>query len=385
MKELVISIYLFLFKALFSLFSIFPLTNKTVFLSSFGSNAFFLAKELAKHQSPPVIFLNQKRCKLDFSTIDLKRKTILQFESFKLKDTLLSIYHLATAKYVFVDDYVAVLSAVRFRENVKCIQLWHAAGAVKKFGWSDPETSRRSERAKARFQKVYNQFHYIPVGSQKMADIFAESFHLGPKHFLYTGVPKTDVYFDTASKALASSKVKRKYPIIEGKKTVLYAPTFRKDTLHNMELQLDMEEMLEKLGEDFVILVRLHPAVLRSSKLPNHSRIISVSGYPHIYELLIASDFLVTDYSSIPVEFSLLRKKMIFFTYDSDSYSSTHGLWTEDPSYFPGPVVKTTAGVIEHILDADIDYDAINQFNQRWNTFSKGSSCRQLIEAIYGS
>lgn len=382
-KELIISIYLFLFKILFVLMSVFPVKNKTVFLSSFGDNAFFLAKELIPYQPPLVIFLNQKRCRLDFSTINLKQKNIFQFESFKLKDTFLSVYHLATAKYVFIDNYVGVLSVIHFRKNVKCIQLWHAAGAVKKFGWSDPETSKRSNRAKSRFQKVYNCFHYIPVGSQQMADIFSESFHLGPKRFLYTGIPQTDFYYDAAATAQSLTLLEQKYPAIKGRKVILYAPTFRKDMLNRMTLHLKVEEVLNKLGEEFVLLIRSHPAVHEIEQLPDNPRVIMVSDYPCIHELLIASDFLITDYSSIPVEYSLLRKKMIFFAYDLDSYSQNHGLWTKNPSSFPGPVVKTTAEVIEHILDPHIDYAAIDQFSRRWNTYSQGKSTSQLIQAIY--
>lgn len=383
MKEVLISLYLFLFKSIFSLFSLLPLKNKTVFLSSFGNNAFFLAKELSRFSAQPIIFINQSRCKIDFSEVASKATKMYKFETIHVLGTFFSIYHMATSKYVFIDNYVGALSVIRFREEVKCVQLWHAAGAVKKFGWSDPETNTRSETAKKRFQKVYNQFHYIPVGSQLMADIFAESFHLSPNRFLYTGVPQTDFYFDAAARATGFAKVKQAYPIIEGKKVVLYAPTFRKGSLQKMDLHLNAAEMAEKLGEDYVLLIRLHPAVQESSQLPANPRVVSVNKYPYINELLLASDILITDYSSIPVEFSLLRKKMIFFTYDSDSYSCTHGLWAENSFYFPGPIVKTTAQVIEHILDPHIDYEQIDQFSKKWNTFSTGESSRRLIQSIY--
>jgi CDP-glycerol glycerophosphotransferase (TagB/SpsB family) len=383
MKEIVISFYLFLFKSIFAFFSLFPLKNKTVFLSSFGDNAFFLAKKLAQFPDHQLVFVNQSRCKVDFSEIPTKNKKTYSFETPNILDTLFSAYHIATSKYVFIDNYVAVLSVVQFRKDVTCVQLWHAAGAVKKFGWSDPETRTRSTRAKARFQKVYDRFQHIPVGSQQMAEIFAESFHLGQNRFLYTGVPQTDFYFDAAARAKGLANVKRAYPGIAGKKVILYAPTFRKGSLHKMDLQLDTTEMSKKLGEGYVLLIRLHPSVQGSSPLPASPSVISVSQYPRLNELLLASDILITDYSSIPVEFSLLRKKMIFFTYDSVSYSSTHGLWAENSLYFPGPIVKTTAQVIEQILDPETDYKKIEQFSNHWNTYSTGRSSSRLIQAIY--
>lgn len=382
-KEIFITLYLFLFRIVFAFFKLFPLRNKTVFVSSFGDNAFFIAQKLARTKTHPLIFLNQKRCKIDFSEIPTDNKTIYSFESANLMHFIKSIYHLATAKYVFVDNYMGFLAAIRFRKEVKCIQLWHAAGAIKKFGWSEPETNARSERAKKRFQRVYNRFQFIPVASQQMADIFSEAFHLDAGHFLYTGVPQTDFYFDAEAKDRSLKNVLETYPAIRTKKIVLYAPTFRKGSLHQMKLQLDMKAFLETLDESHVLLIRLHPSVHEAAYVPDHPRILVVNDYPHINELLIACDILITDYSSIPFEFSLLNKKMIFFTYDLESYGQSQGLWATSNLYFPGPIARTTQEVLKEIADPYIDYKKIEQFRFHWNTFSTGCSTENLIATIY--
>lgn len=382
-SEIIISIYLFFFKIAFSLFNLLPLKNKTVFLSSFGDNAFYIANELASSGQHRLVFINQTRCKMDFSTIPTANKKIYTFESLNIVDTLFSIYHLATSKYVFVDNYAGVLSVIQFRHEVKCIQLWHAAGAIKQFGWRDPETDARNSRAKVRFQEVYDRFQYIPVGSRQMAEIFSEAFQVDMSHFLYTGVPQTDFYFDDELKAAGLKNVLEHYPTIKGKKVVLYAPTFRKDELQRMAVEFDIPLFLETLGDDYVLLVRLHPSVHAAAKVPDHPRVILASGYPHINELLLVSDILVSDYSSIPVEFSMLGKKMIFFTYDIEEYNRTQGIWHINELFFPGPMVTNTMEVIQHILDPAIDQEKIERFRDHWNTFSNGRSSKQLITAIY--
>lgn len=382
-KEVGISIYLFLFNILFALFKLLPIKNKTVFLSSFGNNAFFIANELAKSEQHEMIFINQATCKIDFSVVPTDNKKIYSFETSNILDTFLSVYHLATSKYVFVDNYAGILSVVKFRNEVKCIQLWHAAGAIKKFGWSDPETSARSDRAKLRFQQVYDRFQYIPVGSQQMADIFSESFHVDQSHFIYTGVPQTDFYFDPAAKEKASAKLTALYPIINGKKVVLYAPTFRKSSLHSMEVKLDITEFLNSLDDAYVLLIRLHPSVQEVTNFIEHPRVLLVNDYPHLNDLLVVSDLLITDYSSIPVEFSLLGKKMIFFTYDLADYGRTQGIWAKSSLYFPGPIVETTSEVIQHIADPSLDHKKIDEFRNHWNVYSTGNSTCQLITAIY--
>ncbi|WKA53848.1 CDP-glycerol glycerophosphotransferase family protein [Planococcus shixiaomingii] len=382
-KEGFITVYLFLFRIAFNSFKLFPLQDKTVFVSSFGDNALFIAQELARTKTHPLLFLNQKRCKIDFSEVPTDNKAIYSFESVNLLHLAKSIYHLATSKYVFIDNYMGFLAAIDFREEVKCVQLWHAAGAIKKFGWSESDTHLRSEKARKRFQQVYDRFQFIPVASQHMADIFSEAFHLDAGHFLYTGVPQTDFYFDAQAKAKSLQNVTKAYPAIHGKKVVLYAPTFRKGSLHQMDIQLDMDEVLAKLDESYMLLIRLHPSVQEAAYVPNHSRVLLVNDYPHINELLVASDILITDYSSIPFEFSLLNKKMIFFTYDLESYGNSQGLWAKNSLYFPGPVVKTTSEVLKEIMNPEIEFDKIERFVAHWNTFSTGQSTKNLISTIY--
>lgn len=383
MKELLISLYLGVFNIVFSFFKLFPLKNKTVFLSTFGDNAFYTAWELSSASSQQLIFINSKKCRLDFSSIPADKKNIYSMDTGNVSQLLLSIFHLATSKYIFVDTYVGALSAVRFKKEVKCVQLWHAAGAVKKFGWSDPETAKRSSRAKQRFQKVYNQFHYIPVGSQQMADIFSEAFHLNKNRMLHTGVPQTDFYFQEDSKQMALERIYVRYPQLQGKKVILYAPTFRKDALDQMTMEFDTKQFLDSLDDDHLLLIRVHPSVREALEIPTDPRIFLVSDYPRVNDLLIASDILVTDYSSIPVEFSLLQKKMIFFTYDLESYSQIQGLWSINDLFFPGPIARTTAEVIAHIKEPGIDYDKIDRYRNHWNAFSNGRSAKRLISEVY--
>lgn len=383
MRDIAISVYTRLFSFIFYLFRLLPLQRKTVFISSFGNNAWYVANELGKSDNQPVIFLNDSRCRIDFTDTTPARKKVYTFETANIRDMLLSIYHLATAKYVFIDNYVGVFSGLRFRKGVKPVQLWHAAGAIKRFGWTDPETQKRSPRAQERFQAVYDRFHWIPVGSEKMKSIFIKSFKIDEKNFLPSGVPMTDFYFDSAAVSEGAENVLHKYPSARGKHIVLYAPTFRKDQLHQQNLSLDFRELLKGVSEDFVVMVRLHPAVREASALPPHPRLIDAGAYPDVNELLAAADILVTDYSSLPFEYALLRRKMVFYLYDLEEYAKKTGIWAESADFFPGPVATNTPELIKHINNPAIDYNRIDEFILKWNEFSDGRSSRRLVDAIY--
>ena len=382
-KEWFITFYLLAVRLMFNFFKLLPLKNKTVFLSTFGDNAYFLAQQLAESSSQELVFLNKARCKIDFASLPGSQKKIHLFEPKNPKDFIVSIYHLASAKYIFIDNYYGELAVMDFRIATKCVQLWHAVGAIKKFGWADPETLTRKGRSQKRFQHVYNKFQYIPVNSRQMASIFTEALHLEESRFLFTGVPQTDFYFDPVRVAESKAKVLSAYPQIQGKTVILYAPTYRKDALDHAGMELEVDRMLERLDERYILLIRLHPSIKNIPDSAENPRVILANDYPNVNELLLVTDILITDYSSIPFEFSLLRKKMIFFTYDMESYSRTNGLWAVDDLYFPGPFAASTSEVIDHIIDPAIDLARIDRFQKHWNTFATGNSTSSLINAIY--
>src|SRR5699024_12000479 len=135
--------------------------------------------------------------------------------------------HPDSSRIVFSDKYFGLLSVPTFHSHVTCIQLWHAAGAIKQFGLKDPSTHFRTSRAIERFHKVYQRFDHVVVGSEKMADIFRESFGLDDDRMLRTGIPRTDFYFEESGKAVAISALKQAYPSIDRRRAILYAPTIR--------------------------------------------------------------------------------------------------------------------------------------------------------------
>lgn len=380
-RELAISIYLFVFRLFFNIFGLFPQKEKTTFVASFGDNIFYVLEEVKKQTTDQIVILKTSQCKFNFN-VNSHHK-VLDFETYNLIDWIKSIYHLATSKKIFVDNYYGFLAVTDFKSNVSCIQLWHAAGAIKQFGLKDPSNILRTERAMERFQRVYSRFNYVVVGSEKMANIFRESFNISNDQILRSGVPRTDLFFNQNQLEKIKRLLKSQYPIINDKKVILYAPTFRDGQLNNSTIKLDIEAMYRELKEDYVVFLRLHPAmnVTFNNKYPNF--IVDVSNYVDINELLVVTDILITDYSSIPFEFSLLNKPMLFYAYDIEEYSRSRGFWEDYEQTTPGPVVRTTEKLIQLISDNEFDLDNIHYYANQWNQYSTGNSSRRLVEAIY--
>ena len=380
-REIVISVYLFVFRVIFNLFKLFPQREKTVLITSFGDNAYYIAKELMETYHGQVVILKTPRCRTDFKEFDNAK--VLSFESMNLLHTVQSIYHLATSKVVFVDNYFGCLSVMNFKENVVCVQLWHAAGAIKKFGLLDPSIANRSEKSKKRFKEVYQRFHYVVVGSEKMANIFKESFGIDSENILRTGIPRTDFFYDKETNDPLIKRLINLYPVINEKKVILYAPTFRDGELKSPDINLDIERLHKELSDDYVLFLRLHPAMQVTVKNDFEDFVYDVSSYEDVNHLLLVTDILISDYSSIPFEYALLERPMIFHAYDLEPYSFSRGFWEDYKSNVPGPVTKTTEEIIRTILEDDFSIEKIRNYARQWNQFSYGHSSKNVISAIY--
>lgn len=384
MRELAITLYLMAFRLVYKLFNLLPIKDKITFVVSFGDNTQYVYEEMRRqHVKSDVVFL----CK--GKSVNLFRKyesaELVPFETYNLIDWLKSVYHIATSRQIIVDNYFGFLAAVKLKDEVECIQLWHATGAIKKFGLQDASVKFRSEPAQERFKKVYNQFDKVIVGSDIMASIFMDAFGIEENKILRTGIPRTDFFFDAKSVKHSKQKLLSDNKILEDKKVILYAPTYRDHELDQFKLKLELSKMEQELGKEYVLVLRLHPAVRNnvdySTMFPGFVYDYSSSKY-EINDLLLLADILITDYSSIPYEFSLLNKPMIFFMYDFEQYKKERGIWTGMIEEFPGPIVRDTDSIVELIKKNEFNLSLIESYAKKWNKYSRGRSSRSLVEYL---
>ena len=123
---------------------------------------------------------------------------------------------------------------------------------------------------------------------------------------------------------------------------------------------------MTRLGDDHVILVRRHPFIRQAA--PSDPDLagfaIDVSDHPDINELLLVSDLLVTDYSSVIYEFSLLGRPMVFFAPDLDAYEGERGFYFDYRTGVPGPVFETTEDVARYLRAGVFDTARVEAFGR---------------------
>ncbi|WP_171050996.1 CDP-glycerol glycerophosphotransferase family protein [Bacillus sp. BHET2] len=385
MREIAITLYLAVFSIIFKLSQWFPLENKVTFVVSFSENNKSIYKEMIRQDlSCRTLFLTTEKMYSSFSK--LEKSTTLLFEMKRPIDFLRSIYHLATSKIIFVDNYYGFLAKSNFKPGVECIQLWHANGAIKKFGLKDPSIKSRSEKAIQRFHTVYQRFSTVVVGSDAMTDIYKQAFGINDKRMVRTGIPRTDVFFDQSIKKKAEEKLKKNHPFLENKKVILYAPTYREDELIDAKLNLDLKKMADRFDEDYILLLKLHPAIKNRFEIPSDLSefIYDFSNNPSMNEMLFITDILITDYSSIPFEYTLLNRPVIFYLYDLEDYKSERGVWDGFLEYLPGPIAENTDDIIRLIEENSFDSERIHSFADKWNQYSKGQSSRNVVDLVKG-
>ncbi|HEX7196327.1 MAG TPA: CDP-glycerol glycerophosphotransferase family protein [Candidatus Limnocylindria bacterium] len=296
-------------------------------------------------------------------------------------------YHLARARVVIVDDYYFALYVVTPRPGTTVIQTWHASGAFKRIGRSVQDRSFGADDALTSRVRIHANYDVCLVGSQAATPHYAEAFGQPADRFVSRlGIPRTDLFFDAPAIERASAAIRRRYDLPADRRVILYAPTFRGDRVTDARHRedLDLPALRDALGDDHILLVRLHPFVrARTAIGPELAGFaFDVSDHPDINELMLISDILVTDYSSAIFEFSLLERPMVFFAPDHDDYERERGFYFDFRSGVPGPVVETTAELAAAIRSGRFDLDRVRAFRAASFEVADGRATRRVVEEL---
>ncbi|OAZ60330.1 CDP-glycerol glycerophosphotransferase family protein [Bacillus siamensis] len=282
-----------------------------------------------------------------------------------------AVFILFKSKVVITDNYFLLTSVLNRRPQTTCIQVWHANGSLKKFGLEDVTNRSRPASDISRFKKVYRSFDFVTVGSDEMADVFKKSFGIRDAQLLKTGVPLTDVYYEENK-----PEPERKWP----KKIILYAPTFRDYDMQSFRLPFTEEQLINELNGEYMLLVKLHPAVLHHISASFESESIKNVSDMRLHDLLKAADILITDYSSVPFEFALLNKPIFFFTYDLEEYDQKRGLIDNYASVIPGRACHDSKALLEEMTKKPFHAEEMKRFSDKWNMYSNGNSSKALLK-----
>ena len=360
---------------IFNIFRIFPVKyNRVSFITtknaSFESNLRFLAEELKTRETS-----NGEKYEYYFIPKD-------QFSLSNMKK-------LATSKYVFLTDNFFALAFMNFSKKAKLIQLWHGTGLFKKFGYD-----LLNDDEKKVMLKFSNKITNLFVSSKNVVDIYARNFAIDKSKVIPLGIPRNDFYskehLDDEYISNLKAEFEKEYPNIKDKKIVLYAPTFREHPEYNAVFKyFNIEKFIEELGDEYILCIKLHPNYNKFTdkdnqidldELSDTYNIVNFTEFKDEQKLFLISDILITDYSSVMVEYTLLKRPIILFVYDLDNYlEKERGFYFDYREKVPGNIVQDTDELIEVIKNENFNLKNLEEFaNFQFDYFDEFSSKRIL-------
>lgn len=296
-------------------------------------------------------------------------------------------YHLATARVFIVDDYYFPIYVIKPRRGTTIVQTWHASGAFKRIGYSVLDKTFGADETLVARVPIHSNYDVCLMASQSAAVHYAEAFRQPMERFRTDiGIPRTDVLFGDEQIARIRTSIRARYALPEGKRVILYAPTFRGESVTRARSpqDLDLRVLHGELGADHVVLLRLHPFVRDAAPIPPDlaTFAIDTSDHPDIHELMLVSDILVTDYSSAIYEFSLLGRPMAFFAPDHDAYMGERGFYFDYRTGVPGPVFETTEDLARHLRGGVFDLERVARFRDESFEVADGHASERFVDRI---
>lgn len=286
---------------------------------------------------------------------------------------------LAKAEFILVDDFYPIIYPIPLRKQTELIQVWHAVGAFKTVGFA-----RRGN--KDRFSMTHRNYTGAIVSSEGIRKDYAKAFRMEQKNVYPVGIPRTDVFFDEAYASAICEKWYQKYPILREKKVILFAPTFRGDNIHQAYYdyeQIDFQELEQALSDEYVCVIKMHPFVKNHCTESFKSDFfLDLTEEREVNDLLFVTDVLVTDYSSIIFEASLLEIQTIFFAYDLEEYTKSRDFFYPYDRYAFGPVVKDQQALLAALKHPQMDEEKKKQFQSYFMGGCDGHATKRFVDTV---
>ena len=304
--------------------------------------------------------------------------------------------YLQTAKY-WVFNY-KIPDYIKPKKNQVFLQCWHGT-PLKRLGCDlihfDNQLNTMDEMKK-RYKVESEKFSYFISPSKFASEKFISAWNLkeiGKEDIIIEkGYPRNDFLFKYTENDVKEIKERIIGENIQGKKIILYAPTYRANQHESgvgyvYKEEVDFEKMREKLGQDFIILFRPHYFIANAFDFDKYKGFVyNVSEVDDINELYVISDILITDYSSVFFDYANLKRPMIFYMYDLEHYrDESNGFYFDVEEELPGKIVRTDDDLIDEIIrvSKEFKYDEkYRKFNEKYNYLDDANASKRVVETF---
>ncbi len=244
------------------------------------------------------------------------------------------------------------------------VLLWHGV-PLKKISWDagfaeEPTVVQRAHADMAA------EFDVLTVPGGASTRVFESGLRIDRERMVATGYPRNDALFDsipgeavgTDTDSLANvERLSADHPVL------FYLPTFREWDGGSVAAQLDfaaLDDLLER--RDAYLVLKMHPREPLPVDAADFSRVVVLPEHTDVYPFLRHADALVTDYSSVALDYLLLDRPLVFYPFDLDRYREKRGLYFDYDEVTPGPVARNFEDLLVALDGALSDLDAPGEF-----------------------
>lgn len=372
----------------YNIFLKFPIKNKVILFESnvgrnYSSNPKYIYEEILSRNT-------------DFKCVWSLEDTSLEIPGNPTKirkNGLKYLYYMATSKFWIFDTREP--SFIPKRPETTYIQTWHGT-PLKKLAMDLDflviSDGMSLEEYKSHFKENTEKWDYLLSQSSYTTEKFKSAF-VFDSNFLEIGSPRNDTLFKNNNETYINS-IKEKFKLPKDKKIILYAPTwrdndFKSNGIYNFSSEIDLDLMKNELDNDYILIIKKHYLVDDKIDTTLFGDFLYITNdLWDIQDLYLISDILLTDYSSVMFDYSILKRPMLIYAYDYEEYKdSIRGFYFNIYNEFPGPICKETNKIIENIKknnfqSYETDYDL---FLNKYTDFEKGNASIKLVDFILNS
>ncbi len=364
-------IYRFVMSCIFKLLGVFVHVDKQLVLfvsfmgKGFNDSPREIYEYMQKHQE-----YKGYRCIWAFEQPNMfpEINNTVKIDSFKY-----FIYALR-AKYWITNTNIE--RGLRFKKKgQKYLNTWHGV-ALKYIG---NDVSGRNDYN-------FDTVDYLCVCGDHDERVFKSAFHANEKNYIRCGLPRNEELWNVTE--LKTQKTREKLGLPEDKKIILYAPTWRESNdggkSYEIKPPINFAKWREVLGDEYIVLFRAHHQTTKVLGIEFNSFIRDYSLYPAVNDLMIASDILITDYSAIAFDYSIMCKPIICFAYDYDTYLAERGTYFDIDDKYPNKSCRDEEELLLRIKKINYEEECRNTERFRDEFVQYGTSAtEECVKSLF--
>lgn len=277
--------------------------------------------------------------------------------------------HIAQSRLVVLDTYCIPASVLNHKQDLKIIQMWHALGSIKKFGYSILDVGEGSSSDIARIMRMHHNYDVVLSSSQASAPAFAQAFDVPLSRVAVAPLPRVDALLDSKRMAAKRAELLKKYPDLADGNNVLFAPTFQKGQVFAAD---ELHKYFARNG--YNLIAKPHPVALTGSD-SSARRYEDVSAF----DFLSVADYLVTDYSSIMLEAGVADIPVFLLAPDLDRYLRERDFYIDFASEVPAPISATFDQLVADLKAFDGNKGQLRAFTNTYVQVPADCSCTEQI------